>query len=358
MDVGGSLPTTATPLTDEFECPDKADELCSSTMEMMDRLGIPPTPSDYLTWYIYFAGPLPHLNLALDQRLRSKEPFDRAEYRGIHRQFFASVVEAQTLATSAQDFETMLRQIGPVLEKTGVRTDRYREVLNGASTGLSSGALGESLEPLVAGLVETTARMKEEVQVLELTVRNASKEIDRLRATVAKVRRESEIDPLTQVANRKFLDQALEEAVDWAERTGDPLSLIMTDLDHFKRFNDTYGHQAGDDLLRLVARVLRGAVRDHDIVARYGGEEFCLVLPQANLSVAAGIAARLRSNVANRQIVRRKSGDKLGGITLSLGVAAHIPSRSVDDLVQEADSALYAAKRAGRNRVVTEQELA
>lgn len=160
-----------------------------------------------------------------------------------------------------------------------------------------------------------------------------------------KVQRAAATDGLTGLANRGTFDTALAQEVSRAQRSGKPLSLVLLDIDHFKRLNDEHGHQAGDEVLRLVGARLKGECRDFDTAARYGGEEFAVVLPGCDGEGAVGIASRLRNAMA--------SGSLALPITASAGVACYPGDGfDADSLVAAADAALYAAKGAGRNQTV------
>jgi diguanylate cyclase (GGDEF)-like protein len=165
------------------------------------------------------------------------------------------------------------------------------------------------------------------------------------------LRRVSQTDGLTGVDNRRHIEERLTEAFEHAARLNEPLAVVMTDVDHFKSVNDTYGHQAGDAVLRQVAEALRDTAREIDRVGRYGGEEFLVLLPGANLEDARHYAERARAAVAGREFAYE--GGSLRR-TLSAGVAAwpHPDVRHQEALVKLADDALYAAKTSGRNRVV------
>ncbi len=139
--------------------------------------------------------------------------------------------------------------------------------------------------------------------------------------------------------------------------SGDPLSVLLIDIDRFKQFNDNFGHGVGDQVLRLMAGALRERVRDGDMPARYGGEELMAVLPGASLTKCEEVAERIRRAVSDCRITRRSTGELLPAITVSIGVAEFRPGESVAQLIERCDSALYLAKRTGRNRVVTEQRL-
>jgi diguanylate cyclase (GGDEF)-like protein len=164
--------------------------------------------------------------------------------------------------------------------------------------------------------------------------------------------REVQTDALTGVANRRCFDETLAASWQEAQRTGSSLALIMIDVDHFKKFNDFYGHQGGDECLRRVAAQLDGTARTSDLVARFGGEEFAIILPGATLEMAAVAAERFRTSVAAMNLPHEGIG---GGatVTISLGVASVVPSTdySARRLIELADTRLYLAKQDGRNRV-------
>ncbi len=160
----------------------------------------------------------------------------------------------------------------------------------------------------------------------------------------------AQTDPLTELHNRRHMMDTLEAEFDRSSRVGSPFALLMVDLDHFKRVNDTYGHQLGDKVLQSTAWEIRALLRQYDSAARFGGEEFALLLPETTLSGANLVAERLRQSINNIEFAGPLSKLK---ISISVGVAAipHAKISTVSDLVRLADDALYAAKRNGRNRV-------
>lgn len=148
-------------------------------------------------------------------------------------------------------------------------------------------------------------------------------------------------DPFTGLANRRYIDIVLERNFAAAKRFKKPFSIIMADIDHFKKFNDTYGHIAGDKILVNVARILEKETREVDLISRYGGEEFLILLSEAEMTEARSVAES-----------KRKAVEEAAGITLSLGVATYSDKIKIaEELIKEADEALYQAKQKGRNRV-------
>jgi diguanylate cyclase (GGDEF)-like protein len=182
---------------------------------------------------------------------------------------------------------------------------------------------------------------------------------DELRATQRKLEEQSITDSLTGLKNRRFFDERLHEEFGRAQRYSDPVSLIMLDLDHFKRVNDRYGHQAGDHVLRESAGLLKGSLRDPDIPARYGGEEFSVILPKTHVQGALAVAERVWRAIGTK-VFRYALGEGPGAappvelrVTVSIGIA-FFPSKditSADLLVRFADEALYQAKNSGRNSI-------
>jgi diguanylate cyclase (GGDEF)-like protein len=226
-----------------------------------------------------------------------------------------------------------LRDI-PVIMLTG------REDLETKIRGLEQGASDYVTKPFDAG--ELVARIKVQLKIKSLQ--------DSLKESNQRLTELSRTDPLTGLANRRCLMETLEREIERGRRTGSSVAMIMADLDHFKRINDTYGHQPGDEVLKAVADLLKNHLRPYDLAARFGGEEFVLVLPNSSLVQAVQVAERIR--VATGQLTFAAPMEKLR-VTASLGVAAYPRGRirSVDDLIREADFALYKAKGEGRNLV-------
>jgi diguanylate cyclase len=198
--------------------------------------------------------------------------------------------------------------------------------------------------------------MEARTQHLEADLKRSSQQVNELKAQLDDVRRESLTDPLTGIANRKAFDAEIERAIEIARENNEPLSLFMCDIDKFKNFNDTWGHQTGDQVLRLVGHCLQENVKGRDTACRYGGEEFAVILRQTALENAVSLADQIRANVESKKLVKKSTGDILGTITISIGVAQLAEGETVADLIQRADACLYKAKNSGRNCVIGETD--
>jgi diguanylate cyclase len=252
--------------------------------------------------------------------------------------------------------QSALTRILGVLEKASGDTRAYGERLDAFSAELDGEKSVEDLRAVVDGLISETHRVVAQNQKLQEKLQQSSGEIVELRRNLAVVQHEAMTDALTGIANRKYFDAQLRAAARDAIQTGETLSLLLIDIDHFKRFNDTYGHQLGDKVLRLVARTLTECVKGRDLTARFGGEEFAILLKKTRLEDAVAVADQIRAMMVRRKIVRRDSGDNLGVVTVSIGAAAYRPGEPVASMLRRADSALYFAKHNGRNRVASESE--
>lgn len=202
--------------------------------------------------------------------------------------------------------------------------------------------------PLVVEKNIESTRIRLENERLQ---KELEKRVDELRLHTKRLEALSITDYLTGLYNHRYAHERLEAELNRARRQGVPLSVVMLDLDRFKGINDTYGHLAGDQVLREVGRILRDACRNYDVGARYGGEEFLIILPGTKLDDAVMIARRIRERI---EACDFQAGGKTLRVTASFGVAelARDDTRAKDELVSHADRALYRAKSAGRNRVV------
>jgi diguanylate cyclase len=209
---------------------------------------------------------------------------------------------------------------------------------------------------LVESLVRELSKAVTRAAKLEANFVEASKELDTIRDSLNKSEERAKTDTLTGLPNRRALDDFFRAAQISTMETGQPLGVLLLDIDHFKKFNDNFGHGVGDQVLRLMANVLREHVRENDLPARYGGEELIAVLPGAELATSHMIAERIRRAISEARITRRSTNEILPSITVSVGVAPFRMGESMTELIARCDRALYRAKETGRNRVVTENE--
>jgi diguanylate cyclase len=203
----------------------------------------------------------------------------------------------------------------------------------------------------IEALSTATRRVQRENTTLEKKLADSAAEVTRLKEHLEQVRRDATTDALTNLANRKAFDEELGRACAEAREKGEPLSLAVIDIDHFKNFNDTWGHQTGDQVIRYVSSVIGRMAPPPRFAARYGGEEFAMIFPRERGLEVIEILEEIRVEVSSRILKRRSTNEDLGAVTVSAGFAELLAGESVEALLERADAALYASKRTGRNKV-------
>ena len=311
-------------------------------------------PRNYEIWYIYATGYNAPLNKIINETLARNGNLTEADLEQIYETYLSHIK-----ATDRID-KVGARVIGEIDDVMSLLTDAlgmsasYDASLNGASEKLSAAKTPDQVKGVVESLLRSTREMRETNKALEERLMLSKNEISNLQQSLEAIRAESLTDPLTGLGNRKYFDRMIETAVQDALATGEPLSLLMFDIDHFKSFNDSYGHLTGDQVLRLVGMSLKQTIKGQDITARYGGEEFAVVLPSTALRQALTVADHIRRAVMAKELKKKSTGEILGRVTISVGVSLLKPGDDPDALIERADACLYAAKRNGRNRVICE----
>ncbi len=257
----------------------------------------------------------------------------------------------ETVRATGEKLQDEIGRIAASLDDAGQNTSSYRESLTGLASELKVGMEGGDVAGLIQRLSAATLEMHRHSTQLEGQLKESSQTINALSKDLEETLEAALTDSLTGLSNRKAFDDRLALATADASENGTTLSLLLVDIDHFKRFNDTWGHQVGDQVLRLVGANLRMNVKGKDTAARYGGEELAIILPETAIENAVALAEQIRKAIGSMKIVKKKSREEIGPVTVSIGAAQFRHNESPDDFVARADYALYAAKEAGRNRV-------
>ena len=316
----------------------------------------PATPRHFEIWYTYATGYNPSLNQTINTILSRDGTLSEAEIDRIYQAHFSSNRFTDRLESVGTKVKGEIDQVMAMIGAAIGSTSSYTEKFNRASERLGRTEDLEGIRAIVESLVQVTKEVERDNRALEARLSASKLEISELQENLLAVRNESLTDPLTSLANRKFFDEALARSIATAQSQREPLALLLADIDHFKTFNDRYGHLTGDQVLRLVALAVKQNVKSQDITARYGGEEFAIILRNTELRSAIALADRVRAAVMNRELVKRSTGEQLGRVTISIGVATLGANENQRSLIERADVCLYAAKRNGRNRVVGEKD--
>jgi diguanylate cyclase len=316
----------------------------------------PALPRNFEIWYQYATGYNPSLNQTINETIKRTGALSSADVDQIYETYFSPNRLTDRIDTVGSRVVDEIKQVMAMIDAAAGSATTYSETLADATEKLSRTEDRDTLHALIEGLVESAKQAEINNKKLEARLSASKQEINQLQQNLEAVRSESLTDPLTALSNRKFFDSALDKAIAHAKTKGEPLSLMMTDIDHFKAFNDNYGHLTGDQVLRLVAASVKQNVKGQDIAARYGGEEFTIALPNTMLRSALTVADHIRRAVMTKELMKRSTGQNLGRVTISIGVAALRPGDNSQSLIERADNCLYAAKRNGRNRVICETD--
>ncbi|HTO63436.1 MAG TPA: GGDEF domain-containing protein [Bradyrhizobium sp.] len=314
------------------------------------------TPRNYEIWYVYATGYNPPLNKVINETLARSGRLTDVDLEQIYESYLSQIKTTDRIDKVGSQVVGQIDDVMTMLSEALGMSSNYDATLNGASQTLSAAQTLDQVKSIVETVARSTRQMRDTNKVLEERLATSKSEISNLQHSLEAIRAESLTDPLTGLGNRKYFDRMIETAVQTSLANNEPLSLLMFDIDHFKSFNDSYGHLTGDQVLRLVGQSLKQLMKGQDITARYGGEEFAVVLPNTALRHALSVADQLRRTVMAKELKKKSTGEILGRVTISVGVSLLRPDDDTDALIERADTCLYAAKRAGRNRVICEAD--
>ncbi len=331
---------------------EKSSEIASKTLDRIHAEGLSPLPDIFELWYVYYGELNPEVVRALDILESSRQDITNESCQELHQRFLSETTQNERVKQAGDKISETIKTVGGAVVSVKNATSNYSSALEEVSDKLADDNLDiEKARAVITEVMDNTKNMAKQNAKLEKELSKSSEVMQELQRDLEMVKKEALTDGLTGLSNRKAFDSEIIRIQKESTDSDQPFSLIMLDIDHFKSFNDNYGHQVGDQVLRLVAKTLFEGVKGRDVVARYGGEEFAIILPDTNLQSAIKVGEYLRKAVAGKEVVNRTSGDKLGRITLSGGAAEYIAGESIEELISRADNALYSAKHNGRNQV-------
>lgn len=328
---------------------DDAERAASAALASLRRHALPDEPQYLAVWYAYHRGLDPALRQAMDARLRDGQPVSPLILADLHRRLLAG--EVPGLPENRGKVQAAADSLLALTANAGEQMADFGRILEEVGTGLAL-LEGAELRQLAAGLVTLTRGLTARTEQVSHRLAETERSVTELRRQLAALNQAALTDSLTGIGNRRAFDADLEAMLGEPRTQRRPPTLLLLDIDHFKRVNDTWGHPVGDALLRFVGLQLRTGVRPTDRSYRIGGEEFAILLPGTPVAEALVVAERVRRAVADHDFKLRTSGERIGRVTLSGGAATHGPGETGEDLFARADAALYAAKAAGRDRVL------
>ncbi len=332
------------------ESPKLSADYLRRALPLMSKLGVAMNPANYAVFYNYVAGKDDDLLTEVDSLLQKGARLTREQSDRLFKKYFSQFDDAQVERFQSKT-RIILNAILKALGQADKDTSQYGRALGEYNSQLESDPDEQAIQQIIEGLLSDTSGMQRSYVSLQKQLNESTEEVENLRKALRSAREEALLDPLTALANRKGFMHALKRAVTEIDEAANPPCLLMVDIDHFKRVNDTYGHVLGDTVLKLVAATLVKCVKGKDTASRYGGEEFAILLPDTPLTGAQQLAETIRSAIEHGKIQRSGSQEPVGNITVSVGVASFKEKESIEQFIKRADAALYQSKNRGRNRV-------
>jgi diguanylate cyclase len=330
----------------------QAAEYLRQAIPLMVKHNIPPNPLNYALWYTYVSDRLPELNVQLDKTLTTYGTCPTMLSEQLFREHMI-----QDEINGAEDIQaSLISLINNLYEDAGhtaEKTANFNTVLEESLVTLQQQEDGEAslpLDSIIHALSTHTKSIGDTARLFQERMYAAQIEIQALKEELNKTRQDARVDPLTNLFNRRVFDSELAQLV---SSTNNKLisSFILVDIDHFKGFNDTYGHLMGDKVLQYVGKLLKDICPEPMLPVRYGGEEFAVLMPGVNIDSASEIAEKVREKIQAIRIKQKKSGEIISSITASFGVSQFKHGETAEQLIDRTDKALYKAKDSGRNQV-------
>lgn len=328
---------------------DFASEYLRQAISLLSKHNLPPTPQNYQLLYDHIAGKNQALSQDLKQLLAKADKNLEQQLEQLYERYYAP--DKETIELIRKELKQIINKLQDEFGISAGKLSNYAQTLDHFVAILDDSQSMEKHRAETQRVLHETNEVGQSNHQMETQLAKVVDEVHRLRNELDQVKEESMTDTLTGIANRKAFDSTLDTQINETFDYQLPFCLLMADIDHFKRFNDTYGHLVGDKVLRFVAKIISRHIEPDDIVARYGGEEFAIILPDRQENEALRIANELREAVAKGELKDKAGGGNYGRVTMSLGVTQFRPGDQAGNLIQRADRALYLAKDRGRNRV-------
>lgn len=307
-----------------------------------------PTPENFDVCYRYLSGNDSEFNSLVDRAIKQSGGLTAVAVGAIIAQRNAGV-SATDLSQMAEDAQGYLEKISEILGQSGDDARDYGSALEDNARSLE---VNGSPTTVVASLVDLTKTMIAKAKAAEEELRKTEAQMKALRDDLTSANETANSDPLTGLANRRALETHLRIALENAKRNKSPLAVAICDIDHFKSFNDTHGHQIGDEVIKFIATSLDRGSGPDVLCARYGGEEFVLIFERTTPPDATKVLDKVRTAIAARELKVTNTGQSLGKLSFSGGVASLETKDSPASILKRADDALYRAKETGRNRIL------
>ncbi|HEY5072360.1 MAG TPA: GGDEF domain-containing protein [Caulobacteraceae bacterium] len=331
----------------------RAYEVARAAIDLMEAAKVWPTALNIELWLQLVSDPRGPLAVEIDRLLQSGAAITDTVAEELAAAFLPRGRLKEQIFDAGDALTRELASVSGAVRTAGQSARSYGQTLAAAGRELEQPAASPGLRLVVDTLTTATRKAQSENRWLDTRLAESAREVARLKEDLDQVRKDASTDGLTNLANRRAFDTELrrlcsEETADHGEVT---VSVAVLDVDNFKRFNDTWGHQTGDQVLRFVSSVIGRLAAPPRFAARYGGEEFAILFSGESPGQIERVLSSIRQGVSSRTLRRRSTDEDLGSVTLSAGFAERWPGEAAESVMGRADAALYVSKRGGRDRI-------
>ncbi|MFQ5567429.1 MAG: GGDEF domain-containing protein [Paracoccaceae bacterium] len=330
---------------------DQAARLASKAMDHAHRHRSPPKPRAYEVWYTYVAGEDPALRARVDSELIKTDVVDLDTIEQIYEEHFLHKRLSKGMTRIGDELDAGLRDTISVVRDSLGANQQFLGSLKQAQGKIAKVSRNHDAKRVVMDLLDLGQTHVAQTEVVNAELTKARSQVLELQRELLRLRDSAYLDHLTQIPNRRHMDEVLEREIKLASESGLPLSFVLGDLDNFKQVNDTYGHAVGDAVLKHLAGLIKNNIKGQDTPARYGGEEFAIILPKTSVYGAGHLTDKIRELFHGTDFILSRDRSALGRLSVSFGVTQLVPGDTMEDLLSRADGLLYRAKKLGRNRV-------
>jgi diguanylate cyclase len=332
------------------ETTERSAELLRLALPLMSKHADGFRPSSYAIWYEYVNGGNPELNSEIDASIKSGSKLTESVTFDLYQRHIVDRTE-QAVGQARSGLLQVLETVNRSVDEVAGNTQEFNLGLQELGSDLASVQSVDEARSRLVAVAAHAEKMTASLGNLQEQFADSQAEIQRLADELTRARQEVLTDPLTGLANRRGFEGALAKVMEEVSQQPLEVAVLMIDIDHFKRVNDSYGHIFGDQVIRGVAQAIKSCVKGKDVAARYGGEEFAVILPNTGQRGAQAVAEQIRQAVERSRIRKANSQEAVGNITVSVGFTLWQASEPITASIERADAALYVSKQEGRNRV-------
>ena len=336
---------------------EEAKGYARQALRKMVELGVLPTPKAYRLWFEAIRGEDAVLASDLDRLVAAGCQFTQATVEELYNRHFPGERNQELVSQAHTQLREVLRTILAELASSSETNSDFQEKLASYGSQLEGCSEAAEIERIVARLIKDTTEMARTSQGLRSRLEQTNAQARQLGDQLRRAESEAMVDFLTGLHNRRAFDRKIAQLLAAFQEDGKAFAVIGVDIDHFKQINDRFGHTVGDEVLRIVGRLLLSRLKVMDFPSRYGGEEFFVLLPETAVEDACTVADKVRAVFSEKEFKVASTGETVGRITASFGVAGVRPEDTVESVVERADQALYLAKNSGRDNVKSERDL-